>query len=221
MNGLSLRLRNALEEKGMSQAKLAKNIGVSQQSIQYLCSGKAQGTTHAIEIADALEISPSWLLTGKNKETYKPSLNIESEQASDEVKAKNKQGKLIPLVSWVAAGTFNENTDPFAMGDADEFYPCPTKHSESTFALKVVGLSMYPEFSPGEVIYIDPEVEASNGSFVVVRQNNDSEATFKQLKVMGDTRFLQAVNQSMPDLIEMLPDANICGVVIGSYKERK
>ena len=80
---------------------------------------------------------------------------------------------------------------------------------------------MYPDFIPGELIYVDPCVEAVSGSCVVVRQNGDTEATFKQLMFDGSKKYLKALNPSWPTpIIEMLPDAVICGVVIGSYRKR-
>ena len=127
----------------------------------------------------------------------------------------------VPLISWVQAGSWSEAVDNYQPGDADSHYPCPEKHSANTFALTVVGESMYPDFIPGEIIYVDPEVQASSGSCVVIRQNGDTEATFKQLMLDGSKKYLKALNPNWPTpIIEMLPDAVICGVVIGSYRKR-
>jgi SOS-response transcriptional repressor LexA len=201
-----------IKNKGISYADFSRLIGITTQRLNnwkkrgVVPNSMAQVLSHKLSITvDALFDEALWSEDNKDIEVIITPKII---------------NKPVPLVSFVAAGAFNENTEPYPMGCADEYYPCPTKHSESTFALKVQGLSMYPEFSPDEIIFVDPEVEATNGSFVVVRQNNDNEATFKQLRIMGGSKFLQAVNQTMPDLIEMMPDANICGVVIGSYKER-
>lgn len=80
---------------------------------------------------------------------------------------------------------------------------------------------MSPDYINGEIIFVDPEVEARNGSCVVVRQNGNSEATFKQLIIDGSQKYLKALNPNWPSpIIEMLPDATICGVVIGSYRKR-
>lgn len=129
--------------------------------------------------------------------------------------------KEVPLISWVQAGAWSEMINNFQPCDADVHYPCPEKHSSSTFALTVVGESMYPDFIPGEIIYVDPEVQAGSGSCVVIRQNGDTEATFKQLMLDGSKKYLKALNPNWPTpIIEMLPDATICGVVIGSYRKR-
>ncbi|MGS0535330.1 LexA family protein [Pseudoalteromonas sp. SaAl2] len=123
----------------------------------------------------------------------------------------------VPLISWVQAGHWTD----IHLNDIDEFYPCPEKHSQSTYSLEVKGESMSPDFINGEIIFVDPEVEARNGSCVVIRQNGNTEATFKQLIIDGSQKYLKALNPNWPNpIIEMLPDATICGVVIGSYRKR-
>ena len=230
MSTLASRLRKAMSDAGMSQSELARRINVKPQSIQYLCSGKATGTTHAVAIATTLHISPYWLLEGKehpehsaidvyqnvldNQGRFMDKLGIDDQSKPDPYR------NLVPLISWVQAGNWSEVIDNFQPGDADEFYPCPEKHSKSTFALTVIGESMATSFVPGEIIYIDPEVSPESGSYVVVRQNGD-QATFKQLMFDGEKKYLKALNPDWPNpIIEMLPDAIICGVCIGSYRKR-
>jgi len=161
-------------------------------------------------IAKALRISPEWLQTG-----------VGGMETNGLAPLDHKVTYQIPLISWVQAGSWESINDSFQYGAVDEYYPCPEKHSDATFALKVVGESMSPDFIDGEIIFVDPEVEPKNGSCVVVRQNGDSEATFKQLMVDGSDNYLKALNPNWPKkIIEMLPDATICGVVIGSYRKR-
>ncbi|WP_143872536.1 LexA family protein [Catenovulum sediminis] len=127
----------------------------------------------------------------------------------------------VPLISWVQAGAWHDIIDVFQPGDADEYYPCPENHSPYTYALKVVGESMSPDFIEGEIIFVDPEVEARHGSCVIVRQNGNTESTFKQLIIDTDGKRLKALNPDWkPKYIELLPDAVISGVVIGSYRKR-
>lgn len=231
MSNLAKRLRAALANAGMSQSELARRINIKPQSVQYLCSGKAHGTTHAVAIASALNISPYWLLSGEGHPEHEPTdmlQNILDKQnrlpdgsGQTDNSMINPYRNLVPLISWIQAGAWSEVVDNFQPGDADEYYPCPEKHSDKTFALTVVGESMSPEFVPNEIIYVDPSVEARSGSCVVVRQNGDNEATFKQLIFDGSTKYLKALNPNWPTpIIQMLPDAVICGVVIGSYRKR-
>jgi SOS-response transcriptional repressor LexA len=207
MSDLGNRLKQALASRGITQSKLAKEIGVSQQSIQYLSSGKARKSGHTASIARALNISVDWLEKGIGQ------MEVDIDNALPTYKVLSS----IPLISWVQAGQWAD----IQLGEIEQFYPCPENHSQHTYALEVKGESMSPDYINGEIIFVDPEVEARNGSCVVVRQNGNSEATFKQLIVDGNQKYLKALNPNWPSpIIEMLPDATICGVVIGSYRKR-
>jgi SOS-response transcriptional repressor LexA len=212
---------------GLTQWELATAIGVSQTAINKIEIGSTLKPRNIVELAEILKVSAHWLTTGEDQNKAiaqlddmlaKQKIFNEHHNISNE---HNTVVNLVPLISWVQAGAWSEVIDNFLPGDTDQYYPCPEKHSKSTFALTVVGESMYPDFIPGEIIYVDPEVEASSGSCVVVRQNGDLDATFKQLMFDGSKRYLKALNPSWPvPIIEMLPDAVICGVVIGSYRKR-
>lgn len=125
----------------------------------------------------------------------------------------------VPLISWVQAGDWCGVVDNFAPGDADEWLPVPRAHGPNSYALRVRGVSMEPRYRDGSIIFVDPSKQADHGSNVVVRMDNESEATFKQLVIEGDTKFLRALNPDWPGpkLIEINSNATICGVVIGQF----
>jgi transcriptional regulator with XRE-family HTH domain len=63
MKTFSERLKIAIEYAGTDQSKLAKAVGVTSPSIQYLCkSGTRSGYTN--QIAAFLGVDPDWLATG-------------------------------------------------------------------------------------------------------------------------------------------------------------
>ena len=68
--------------------------------------------------------------------------------------------------------------------------------SAEPFALMVLGDSMEPEFVEGEVILIEPEGLATDGSFVLAKL--DDEWIFRQLVRHGDGWRLQALNPAYP-----------------------
>jgi DNA polymerase V len=80
-----------------------------------------------------------------------------------------------------------------------------------SFALLVLGDSMAPEFVEGEVIVVEPEGLAVDGSFVVAQVRG--EWTFRQL-VAGDACWkLRALNAAYPD-IDLSDLTSVRGVVI-------
>ncbi len=58
------RLVQVLDEQHVSQAELARRVGVKQQTIQKLCTNRSARSAYVAEIARALNISAYWLATG-------------------------------------------------------------------------------------------------------------------------------------------------------------
>jgi len=206
MQNISDRIRIALRDANINQAALAKKIRVTPQAVGKWFKTNSVSKENLSKVADALGVSVLWLLNGTREIT---TTNIEPLEFTSIA---------VPLINWVQAGAWSEIATNY---QAEQYYPCPEKHGINTFALTVCGESMSPDFIDGEIIYVDPSVEPKNGSCVVVQQNGHKEATFKQLAIDGNNRYLKALNPQWPEqFIKMLPDAAICGVVIGSYRKR-
>jgi SOS-response transcriptional repressor LexA len=83
--------------------------------------------------------------------------------------------------------------------------------SGESFALMVLGDSMLPEFAEGEVIVIEPDGLAADGSFVLAWCND--EWIFRQLARDGERWRLHALNPAYPDID--IPDLGaVRGVII-------
>ena len=80
--------------------------------------------------------------------------------------------------------------------------------------LRVRGESMEPRFRDGDLIFVDPAVSPDHGRFVVVRREDSNEATFKQLIVEGEHKYLKTPNPDWPQRIIPIDSGAItCGVV--------
>lgn len=191
-------------------------------------SGVPAGTISALEVRDSTRSKFAPALANAFGLTVEQLLDesvnwLERRQQNVEP-APDIQGQ-IPLISWVTAGKWAEVIDIYQPGVADEWLPCIKKHSNRTFALRVKGMSMYNPmgkhtYSDGDIIFVDPEKDAVNGSRVVVRLEDSKEATFKQLVIEGEKMYLMALNPSWPDrIIEVNGNATICGVVIGKWTD--
>jgi SOS-response transcriptional repressor LexA len=66
-----------------------------------------------------------------------------------------------------------------------------------SFALMVLGQSMVPEFNEGEIIVIEPDGLAKDGSFVLALHKG--EWTFRQLLKRDPGWVLHALNPAFPD----------------------
>lgn len=83
------------------------------------------------------------------------------------------------------------------------------------FALMVLGDSMEPEFSEGEIIIIEPSGLAGDGSFVLA--NPDGEWIFRQLRRSGEAWRLVPLNAAY-DVIDMADLTSVRGVIIQKSK---
>lgn len=111
----------------------------------------------------------------------------------------------IPLISFTAAGNWEEIIDLYEPGDAESVHPTTVPHSIHTFALRVDGDSMTPpsgtpgySFPHGMIIYVDPDLRGDvvTGDYVVARHGDDDRATFKQLATEEGRPILKPLNPS-------------------------
>lgn len=61
----------------------------------------------------------------------------------------------VPIISWVQAGTWTSESDARNLEGAIDYLLTTGAHSFGTFALKVRGKSMEPEFKEGDTIIVD------------------------------------------------------------------
>lgn len=70
--GFGRRVRELREKLGISQAALAKAIGVGQQTVNNWESGAVKKTSAIVEVARALSTTPEWLQRGEGQKESRP-----------------------------------------------------------------------------------------------------------------------------------------------------
>jgi SOS-response transcriptional repressor LexA len=196
-----IRLAN---KKGVFRKKdIAELIGANSQK---LTNWKNRGVPPSVhkQVADSLGVTVDELL---RHPMDKPNT----------IRYSSKSIRTIPIISKVQAGTWMENTNPYEIGDNEGTIETTENVSNMSYALKISGDSMTPTIPEGSIIIVDPLRQAENGQIVVIRQNGDSEATVKRLVIDGSKKYLKPDNERYP-LLEMLEDANICGVAVAFHR---
>jgi len=90
-----------------------------------------------------------------------------------------------------------------------------TCSAAESFALMVLGDSMMPEFVEGDIIIVEPEGLATDGSYVMAWL--DEEWIFRQLARSGEGWKLQPLNPKYPSA--SIPDLSVIkGVIIQKSK---
>lgn len=118
----------------------------------------------------------------------------------------------IPLISWVQAGNASEVIDLLQPGDAYERVHTTVPKKAHTYALRVQGDSMSPEFPPGMILIVEPDMDPEIGDYVIAKNDNE-EATFKKLVKDGGVMYLKPLNPAYP--VFPLDGYQIIGVVRG------
>ena len=161
---IAARVLSKRTELGLTQTELAEKAGTTQQAIVQLESGKTKRPRYLPELAKALKCDADWLMNGG---AFMPMVEVNSRR--------------VPLISYVQAGALAEKNPIEAFDGSLEYILTDLDVSQHTFALRIEGDSMEPDFKAGDVIIVDPEVEPTPGEFVVAK-NGGTQATFKKYR---------------------------------------
>lgn len=200
----------------VSNAKLARMIGVSRPTIGNWIEGKSAPTGENLtNLANALKVDPNWLMSGKESQArFDNNVDISQKIPFD--------GRPIPVISWVAAGSFGPIATVLKDAEVDEYLPPIRECGKNGYGLVVTGISMSPKFEPEDRIYVNPDFQVSDlktGDLVIVSCTGDNEATFKQLIIEGTTKYLKPLNPKWDEqIIKLTEDCRLVGKVVGLYR---
>lgn len=157
MSTISIRIRQLLENRGISAYRLCKDLEIDDST--YSRSIRTDNTwksAHLIKIADYFKVSLDWLMKGENfaKEVHK------------ELKEINTKVKAVPILGIVDCGkpatTWHENSSKIV--ELTE-----AANLNNPFLLIAKGDSMRPYINPGDrLLCADMPDRVKNGTAVVV-----------------------------------------------------
>lgn len=157
----------ARRASGLSQAALAKQVGVAQQLIGQLERGEVRTTKIIFKIAEVLGVSAT--------------------QLDSDIPSQNSNKKVIPIVGYVGAGAEILSIDDHQKGAGiEEIEPPFDGLSPSMVAVRVRGDSMAPTFRDGEILLYDRQDNGGDLGHLVgkdcVVSLKDGRKFVKQLK---------------------------------------
>ena len=211
------RISKLMLDMDVSNAKLARMIGVSRPTIGNWIEGKSAPTGENLtNLANALKVDPNWLMSGKESRVRLDN-NVDISQKIP------FEGFPVPVISWVAAGSFGPIETVLRDAEVDEYLPPIKECGKNGYGLVVTGISMSPKFEPEDRIYVNPDFQVSDlktGDLVIVSCTGDNEATFKQLIIEGTTKYLKPLNPKWDEqIIKLTEDCRLVGKVVGLYRK--
>ncbi|QUX96146.1 LexA family transcriptional repressor [Marinomonas sp. CT5] len=194
----------------LTQAELAKRVGITQQSLQKIEDGRTQNPRKLINLAKELHCNPEWLLMGSISEVNEPPSNYHNTNS----KLSSKQTNLRPIVTFEQAAKWSQHNTKTI--EYENWLDAPESTPVSAFWLKVSGDSMNASsgisIPEGYFILVDPSLSANNGDLVIAKLARSNEATFKKLFIDAGQIYLTPLNPNYKP-IEVSSAPEIIGVV--------
>lgn len=197
----------------MTQPELARACGWNSQGrvSNYERDLREPKSGDIAAMAKALNVSESWLWTGKGEDIQADSGNVRMIRQPESYHR-------YPVISWVKAGSWAEALSPFTPGCEDRYQMTDYRAKGDAFWLEVKGDSMTASVGEsvpqGMMILVDTGIEAENGSLVVAQIDDSEEATFKKLVIDSGQRYLKPLNPAYPMLDCQKAGCRILGVAV-------
>jgi len=208
--------------KRFKNTELADFVGVSKVNVGLWFRGPTQELegSNLLKAATYLKVNSRWLAGEKapmalDKPTLDNNVDLSQKIALE--------GRPIPVISWVAAGSFGDIETVLKDAEIDEYLPPIKECGKNGYGLVVVGNSMKPDFKPGDRIYVNPDIQTfdlQTDDLVIIACSGETEATFKKLIIEGGEKYLQPLNPNWPDqIIKLTEDCRLVGKVVGLYRK--
>lgn len=208
--------------KRFKNTELADFVGVSKVNVGLWFKGPTQELegSNLLKAATYLKVNSGWLAGEKAPMT------LENTKLDNNVDLSQKiilEGRPVPVISWVAAGSFSDIETVLRDVEIDEYLPSIKECGKNGYGLVVVGNSMKPDFKPGDRIYVNPDIQTfdlQTDDLVIIACSEETEATFKKLIIEGGDKYLQPLNPDWPEqIIKLTEDCRLVGKVVGLYRK--
>jgi len=201
---LAKNLNYLIKQKQLSEADLGRVLNLPLMTIRRLTSGETKDPRVSTLklIADYFNITLDSLLEKQNG-------------ISINYMTKNKP-LFLPILDWATASkvTSIKELDLVAW---KEWHPVTFNSSlvasENTFILKSTS-SMYPRYPYGTMLIIDPEIPPTDGDIVLIKKNQNSDISLKELLIDLPERKLLSLSSSSDSIILDEKEYHIVGTVI-------
>lgn len=211
------RIAESRKDRGLTVKELSEHTGMTSTRISNWEQGtRSPGPEEAMQLAQALELSASYLLcltdnrSGElltNNNQYAPLLSIDS--------LPNTAKTLTTLLKKL-------RDNPEAPQVCLNALLLPTLNQQ-LFAVQLTDNSMEPDFKAGDIVIINAKLQPQPGKYVIAQPNKTSQAVFRKYRESNKGKSiaveLNALNTDWPEIsIGTKSDASYLGVAVGHFR---
>ena len=204
------RFKFALNVREKTQAEISKKTEIDKASISYYLKGNYEPKNDKLYlIADALKVSPEWLMGyDTDMEEHPIYKGVSLEEIIDE----DDEFEKIPLLGEVAAGV------PIYMDDTlNDYITVDKRYIQSSydyFCLTIRGDSMYPILMDKDIVLVRSQSTANSNDIAIVSVDNET-ATAKYVYKHEDKLELRPANLNHMPLFFSKDEVNARIRIIG------
>ncbi|NQT19598.1 MAG: helix-turn-helix transcriptional regulator [Planctomycetes bacterium] len=203
------RIRSVRRKRGLTQAEMAQNLGVSQKTISRIEKGETQPDFSLLmAIHEKLDVSAQWLITGEeatpglgrladffSEEALSRVLKAALREVSTEAGYDAAGATQLPLFDIEGGQTSVVYEGDLPVREAPLYVAAPPALDDpGAFACQLHGDSMTPEFVDGDILIFSPAAKVSTGDYACVRLADRS--AFRLVFFLDDNIRLVALNRS-------------------------
>ncbi|MGS0980993.1 XRE family transcriptional regulator [Burkholderia glumae] len=221
MKTLAERIKTAMSAKGMKQVELAAATGLTRGAVSLWVSGgtKTLEGENLVRAARALDVSPSWLATGKGSPRPAPKSEIDLQDNPDYPAIRRVKLKLSAGISGYSVEPLNADHAPIVFSRT--WYEHNGYSPHDLVAIKVHGASMEPGLYDGDWVVVNTSDRNPKDGFVFA-VNYDGEAVIKRL-FKSDGRWVAASDNPDKRLYRDWPltaETFVIGRIVHKQSER-
>lgn len=184
MGTLADRLNLALSSRDMTVTSLAKEVGVTHTAMAKVANGDTLNPKYILEIADALNVSPEWLKTGKGNAPDFSANMEEEEEGKHQLRV-----EVMDVYASAGNGAFLTGDlvgDVCAIEFENDYFLQQFQRAtgKGLAIINVKGDSMSPTLESGDLLYVDTTINCYQGDGLYVFSFNDA-LYVKRLQLAG------------------------------------
>ncbi len=229
MSSVSERILLRMKQLNLQQVDLIAATKSSKGTVSKWISGINTPSGKSITaLAKALKTTPEWILEGEGLKSIEVSANTEKNEASN-IRITDAKLTRVPVLDLVQAGHWREVAYDGYNPLGYDYTTYQGSDSNSLFMAIVDGMSMSPDYMPGDAVLVDAALAPKPGCLVLAQQVSQgmAETTFKKYRVIGfnengcEVVELVPLNPDFPTYSSEQVDISIIGIVVEHRRRLK